>query len=92
MAGTETPGAVAPGRAAARPAWLAEKAAVARRYRAYARAWVQRRIARMDQRGEIPVGMSVERFVELRRRLFSEVPEYDDATGKARKAPKEPRP
>ncbi len=46
----------------------------------------------MDLRGEIPVGMGVERFVELRRRLFSEVPEYDDATGKARKTPKEPRP
>jgi hypothetical protein len=92
MAGTSTSGAVAPDRAAARLVWLAEKDAVAKRYRAYAHAWVQRRICSMEQRGEITVGMSLDRFIDLRRSLFSKVPEYDDATGKARKPPKGPRP
>lgn len=92
MSGTTMPGAAVPGRAAARQAWLAEKAAVAGRYRAYARAWVCRRLARMERRGEIPIGMGRERFVELRRRLFDEVPEYDDATGRARRPAKGSRP
>ncbi len=92
MAELTMPDALAPGRAAARQAWLAEKAAVAGRYRSYARAWVRRRIARMERRGEIAVGMSRDAFIELRRRLFDDVPEYDDATGKARKPVKEARP
>lgn len=92
MPGTTTPGAVASGRAVARQAWLAEKAAVAKRYRAYALAWVKRRIVRMERRGEIPVDMSLEKYVALRSRLFKKVPEYDDATGKARKSPKERQP
>ena len=88
MAGTSMSGAVAPDRAAARHAWLAEKSAVAARYRAYAHAWVQRRINRMERRGEIPADMSLEAFIALRCRLFREVPEYDDATGRARRGPR----
>jgi hypothetical protein len=92
MAATMTPGANAPGRAAARLAWLAEKAAVGKRYRAYAQAWVQQQIDSMEQRGEIPADQSLDEFVELRRDLFSRVPEYDDATGKARQTPQESQP
>ena len=92
MAGMRISGALAPDRAATRQVWLAEKAAVARRYRAYAQAWVQRRIDRMERRGEIPADMSLEVFLELRRELSEQVPDYDDATGRARKPPRMPRP
>ena len=82
--------AVAPVRAATRREWLTEKATVAKRYNTYAHTWVHRQIARMERCGEIPANMSLEKFENLRCGLLRKVPEYDDATGRAKKSAKEP--
>jgi hypothetical protein len=86
MEETTTTSPIVQDRATARASWLAEKAAVHKRYRSYVRKWVRRKLARMEKRGKIPVSMSLERFVKLRSKLIEKVPEYDDATGSKRKS------